>query len=199
MILHHSFELSLPPGEAFRLLLDVPRVATCIPGATLEPAANGVYRGAVAVKVGPLDLVFRGDAVLAEANEAARTAVVRGRGTDEKGRGSAQAVMTFALGEVERRTRVDLTTDLVLSGAVAQYGRGQGVIQAVAAQFVAAFVANLEARIAGDAPAAPPPALSAFSLAWAVVKARLGRVWAAITSRGRPGGRPAADAERSPR
>lgn len=179
MIFRNGFTLSLPPEEAFRVLLDVPRMAACLPGATLEETVNGVHRGSAAVRVGPLNLVFRGEAVLENVDAANRTAVFRGRGADQKGRGNAQAVFTFAVTGEQTGSRVEVTTDLTLSGAVAQYGRAQGVIQAVMQQIVDAFVANLEAtvrhRAAPEASGAPlgssPAALSAFSLAWAVIRA----------------------------
>lgn len=172
--------LSVPPEEAFRILLDVPRVARCLPGVALESSSDSAHRGAVTVTVGPIALVFRGEAVLEHVDEANRRAVFRGRGSDQKGRGTAQAAITFAVVGEEAGSRVEVSTDLTLSGAVAQYGRGHGVMQAVMQQIVQGFVVNLEATVRASAPdetsVLPVRELSARALVWAAIKAVLARV-----------------------
>jgi carbon monoxide dehydrogenase subunit G len=158
----NSFEVPLPPDEAFALLRDVSRIAPCMPGAELtEVIDERSFKGKVSVKLGPVALTFAGTARFEEIDEAARTARVKAQGTDQKGRGGANATASFALVEVAGGTRVDITTDVTLSGAVAQYGRGAGIIQAVAAELIGQFATALREMIARDAPPAPEPVAEA--------------------------------------
>lgn len=155
----NSFEVPLPPAEAWPLLLDVRRIAPCMPGAELtEVLDERSFKGKVSVKLGPVALIFAGTARFEELDEAALTARVKAQGTDQKGRGGAHAVAAFALSPVPGGTRIDINTDVTLSGAVAQYGRGAGIIQAVAAELIGQFAASLRAMIARDAP--PPSAMA---------------------------------------
>jgi carbon monoxide dehydrogenase subunit G len=158
----NAFEVPLPPDAAWALLLDVRRIAPCMPGAELtEVLDERSFKGRVAVKLGPVALSFAGTARFEELDAEARRARVKAQGTDQKGRGGAHAVATFALSPVAGGTRVDIATELNLSGSVAQYGRGAGMIQAVAAELIGQFAAALRAMIARDAPASAPAAPAA--------------------------------------
>ncbi|MBU8543807.1 MULTISPECIES: SRPBCC family protein [Roseomonadaceae] len=184
----NHFEVPLPPDEAWALLLDVQRIAPCVPGAELtEVIDERSFKGRVSVKLGPVALTFAGTARFETIDEAARSATVKAQGTDAKGRGGANAVATFALSPIETGTRVDIATDLNLSGSVAQYGRGAGMIQEVASQIIRQFAEALRADIArrspapaaADAPPPPPPPPAApiggFGLLWRAFLAWLRR------------------------
>jgi carbon monoxide dehydrogenase subunit G len=158
MQIKNQLDVPLPPGEAWRLLLDVPRMARCMPGATLtETIDERTWRGTVAVKLGPVRLDFAGEARIEELDEAARRARVAAKGNDTKGRGNAQAKVAFQLVPAGEGTRVEIETDLQLVGAVAQYGRGAGLIKEIANQLVGEFAANLRQELAAAKPAPPEP------------------------------------------
>jgi len=160
MQIQSSFAVPVDAATAWRLLLDVPRMARCMPGATLtEAREDRSYAGNVVVKLGPVRLAFAGEARITELDETARRAKVEGKGNDTKGRGSAQAKLDFVLVPEGSGTRVVVTTDLQLTGSVAQYGRGAGLIKEVANQLVGEFAGNLARDIAASEP--PPAARSA--------------------------------------
>jgi carbon monoxide dehydrogenase subunit G len=160
----NSFEVPLPPAEAWTVLMDIRRIAPCMPGAELtEVVDEKNYKGKVGVRLGPVALAFAGLVTFEEIDNANRTARVKAQGTDAKGRGGANATASFRIEEVPGGgSKVLVHTDLALSGSVAQYGRGVGLIQATAAQIMTQFANNLKAQIAREggatAAAAPPPA-----------------------------------------
>ena len=148
MKIDNSFHVPAKLDEAWKTLTDVPSLVSCMPGAELtEAAADGAYRGIARVKIGPVQLQFKGEARLYDVDRQAHTMKVRARASDAKGRGTVASEMAFALAPEGERTRVDVVTDLTLSGAVAQYGRGAGLIKEVANQFTRDFAANLESRV----------------------------------------------------
>jgi len=159
----NSFEVPLPPAEAWKLLLDIERIAPCMPGAELtEVTGANTYKGRINVRLGPVALTFAGVVKLEDIDDAQRTARVSAQGTDAKGRGGANAASVFRLQPAGGGSKVLVHTNLALSGAVAQYGRGVGIIQATAAQLMNQFAAKLKQQLAqpGAAPApaaAPPP------------------------------------------
>jgi carbon monoxide dehydrogenase subunit G len=155
----NSFEVPLPPREAWAVLTDVQRIAPCMPGAELTEAVDErTYKGRIAVRLGPVALAFTGTVQFEGMDEAARSARVKAQGSDAKGRGGANAVATFRLEPAGTGTKVLVHTDLSLSGSVAQYGRGVGMIQATAAQIMGQFAKNLKARLAEQpATLAPQP------------------------------------------
>jgi len=151
MQLNNSFTVPADPETAWKVLLDVPRIAPCMPGAELtEVVGEHSYKGNAKLRVGPVSLTFSGQAEITAIDEAARTATVHAKGNDTKGRGAAEADVVFALHEDAGQTRVDITTALNLSGSVAQYGRASGLIDAIAGQIISDFAKNLEAEIATD-------------------------------------------------
>lgn len=160
MKIDNSFVVPVPVEQAWPLLLDVPSIAPCLPGAELtEVVGPQHYRGRAVVKVGPVQLTFEGEAQIVDIDEAARTARVVAKGSDKKGRGNAAATVLFALAEDPAGSRVDVSTDLSLVGAVAQYGRGAGLMKAIADQLVGQFAANLGALLrqaAGETGKLPP-------------------------------------------
>jgi carbon monoxide dehydrogenase subunit G len=164
----NSFEVPLPPTEAWKVLLDIARIAPCMPGAQLtEVVDDDTYRGRIGVRLGPVALTFAGVVKLEDINERERTARVSAQGTDAKGRGGAHAVSLFRLEPTDGGCKVLVHTDLVLSGSVAQYGRGVGIIQATSAQLMNQFANNLKDSLAQrgapgasvSPPIAPSPAV----------------------------------------
>lgn len=157
MEIKSNFEVPLPPDEAWSLLMDIPRIVPCMPGAELvEMIDDRTFKGTVAVKLGPVALVFKGTAQFEEQDDHAHTARAIARGADTKGRGGANATVTFNLVPSGAGSRVDVVTDIALSGSVAQYGRGTGIIQGVATQLVNQFAASLRNMLAQSEAAAPP-------------------------------------------
>jgi len=154
LIISNSFEIPLPPEEAWPLLMDVPRIAPCLPGAELlEALPDNAYKGKVSVRLGPVALAFTGTAKFEEINEAARTARLKAQGADQKGRGNAAAKVVFGLVPVESGTRVNVETDLTLSVAAAQYGRAAGMMQEVAQQIIGQFARALQDMLQAQRPA----------------------------------------------
>ena len=148
MEMHNSFTVAADVATAWHVLLDVPRIAPCMPGAELtEIVDDHHFKGNAKVRVGPVQLSFAGVAELTDVDATAHTARVIAGGTDTKGRGAAQADVAFALVEDGDNTRVDISTDLKLTGAVAQYGRATGLITEIAAQIIADFATNLEKQL----------------------------------------------------
>jgi carbon monoxide dehydrogenase subunit G len=153
MELQNSFTVAADVETAWQMLLDVPRIAPCMPGAELTEAVDDRhFKGNAKVRVGPVQLSFAGEAELVEVDASAHTARLRAKGNDTKGRGAAQADVTFALADDGGQTRVDIATDLNLTGSVAQYGRAAGLISEIAAQIIADFAKNLESQLAQATP-----------------------------------------------
>ena len=146
MQIDNHFDVPLGLEDAWRTLLDVPAIADCMPGAKLlEAEDDTTYKGEVQVKLGPVLMSFRGTAEIVEADAANRSAKVKAQGRDTKGRGNASALVTFALEEAGEATRVNLKTDLNLSGSVAQYGRSSWMIKDLADHLIREFAKKLEA------------------------------------------------------
>jgi carbon monoxide dehydrogenase subunit G len=158
----NSFEVPLRPAQAWPLLMDIRRIAPCMPGAEVtEVIDETTYKGRIAVRLGPVALAFAGLVKLEDIDGVNYTARVKAQGSDAKGRGAANASASFRLEPSGGGSKVLVHTDLTLSGAVAQYGRGVGIIQATAAQIMTQFAANLKAQIGEEGLAAAPPPPSA--------------------------------------
>jgi carbon monoxide dehydrogenase subunit G len=162
----NSFEVPLPPAEAWPVLMDIRRIAPCMPGAQLtEVVDETTYKGNIAVRLGPVALTFAGVVKFEEIDQTNRAARVKAQGTDAKGRGGANATASFRLEPAASGSKVLVHTDLALSGAVAQYGRGVGMIQATAAQLMKQFADNLKTQLATARPTTPPPTAAAAAAA----------------------------------
>jgi carbon monoxide dehydrogenase subunit G len=154
----NHFEVPLPPEQAWALLLDVERMVPCMPGAELvEIVDDKTFKGKVSVRLGPVALTFVCLATFESVDNVAHVATIKSQGADAKGRGNANATIGFKVEPSEKGSRATIVTDLNLTGTVAQYGRGAGMIQTVANQIVSQFARNLEAQIEeknqGQAPA----------------------------------------------
>lgn len=170
MKIENTLSLSLPPDEAWRLLLDIPFVAPCLPGTELTQVVDErTFEGTVRLKLGPVALAFRGQAVIEEVDPDTRTVRVSAKGREDRGRGSAHADVVFRLVPDGPGTRVDVTTDLHLAGSIIQYARGASVVDRTAQSLVNQFAARLETRIeSGETPDAE--AIKVGSLLWHGIK-----------------------------
>jgi carbon monoxide dehydrogenase subunit G len=164
MDLQNSFVVPADIDTAWRTLLDVEAIAPCMPGATLETVDGDAFTGSVKVKLGPVNMTYGGKARFVEKDEANHRAVIEGTGKETRGSGTASAHVTCQLiAESPDRTRVEVATDLTVTGKPAQFGRG--VMQDVAGRIIDQFSANLAsviaasgARAAAEASGAPAPA-----------------------------------------
>ncbi|NDL60346.1 SRPBCC family protein [Phytoactinopolyspora mesophila] len=145
MQLQHEFTLPIPPDQAWSTLLDVERIAPCMPGAALDRIDGDDFSGRVTLKVGPLRLNYRGDARLEEKDPQARRLVIAAEGQEARGSGTAKAAVTASLSAVPDGTRVALQTDLALTGRPAQFGRG--LVNEVAGTIIGQFAERLSAEM----------------------------------------------------
>ncbi len=157
MDLNHAFTVEVPVEDAWRILTNVERIAPCLPGAQLQEIEGDVYRGAVKVKVGPIQAQFKGQASFVEFDEVAHKVVLKGEGRDIGGKGNASALITAELTSLTATsTSVTVNTDLSVTGKVAQFGRG--AMADISDKLLAQFVVNLNEMIAAsDTPAAEAP------------------------------------------
>lgn len=162
MQLEHSFTVPVGVDEAWKVLLDIERVAPCMPGAALETVDGDDFTGTVKVKLGPISLTYKGKASFVEKDEAAHRAVINAQGRDARGNGTASAKVSATLTDQSGQTKVDVLTDLDITGKPAQFGRG--VMVDVGNKLIGQFADCLAGKLTGDAPppaepqAAPAPA-----------------------------------------
>ncbi len=150
MELNNEFEVSVPVAEAWAVLTDLERIAPCLPGAKLEEVEGEEYRGMVKVKVGPITAQYKGIARLGELDEAAGRIVLHADGRESRGQGNASAVVTATLVAQAGGTRVNVATDLNITGKVAQMGRG--VLSDVSTKLMDQFAEALEADLSRTQP-----------------------------------------------
>ncbi|HEX2418366.1 MAG TPA: SRPBCC family protein [Micromonosporaceae bacterium] len=128
MKLEHGFTVPVPVAKAWDVLLDVPTVAPCMPGAALTSYEGDEFTGTVKVKVGPINLTYKGQGRIVERNEAERRAILQASGRESRGGSTAKATVTATLrSDGDGSTRVDVVTDLNITGRPAQFGRGMMV------------------------------------------------------------------------
>jgi hypothetical protein len=153
--LTNEFRVGVPVEPAWEVLTDVERIAPCMPGAQLQEIEGDEHRGVVKVKVGPITAQYKGAATFVE-KDAPRRAVLRAEGRETRGQGNANATITALLEPDGDGTKVVVTTDLTVTGKVAQFGRG--VMADVSAKLLGQFVECLESTVlAGSAAAGPEP------------------------------------------
>jgi len=156
MDLQNDFEVGVGIDEAWDVLNDVERIAPCLPGAQLTEIDGDEYRGTVKVKVGPITTQYKGQATFVEQNRAEHRVVLKGEGRDTRGAGNANALITASLESLAAdRTRVNVVTDLKVTGKVAQFGRG--VMADISAKLMGQFADNLE-KMLEEQKSAPSPA-----------------------------------------
>jgi carbon monoxide dehydrogenase subunit G len=148
MKLQNEFTVSVPTERVWETLLDIERVATFLPGATLQPGnGSGDYRGSMKVKLGPMVVNYDGTARLASVDEGTRTAAIDVRARESKGQGTASAVIRNRLIPQDGNTRVLVETDLQVTGRQAQFGRG--IMEDVASRMLDEFARRFESHLTG--------------------------------------------------
>ncbi|WP_426511064.1 SRPBCC family protein [Dactylosporangium sp. McL0621] len=157
MQLENTFAVPVPVERAWAVLLDIERIAPCMPGATLTSVEGDDFTGTVKVKLGPVSLTFKGSGRFVERDEAARRVVIGASGADSRGGGTARATVTAALVAEGDGTRVNVSTDLDITGKAAQFGRG--LIGDVSGRLIGQFADCLAGKLAEDT--APSPAAPA--------------------------------------
>jgi carbon monoxide dehydrogenase subunit G len=150
-----NFRVSKPIDDTWGVLLDIERIAPCLPGAQLQEIEGNEYRGIVKVKVGPITAQYKGTATLAEVDEAGRRLVIDATGRDTRGQGNATASIVVTMLEDGDGTRVEVVTDLAITGKVAQFGRG--VLVDVSSKLMRQFVENLERDVLTTQSPEPAP------------------------------------------
>lgn len=171
MQLEHSFSVPVGVDEAWKILLDIERIGPCMPGAVIDSVDGDDFTGTVKVKLGPINLSYKGKASFIEKDEAARRAVIDARGRDARGNGTAAAKVTATLSEAAGSTTVQVNTDLDITGKPAQFGRGVmvDVGNKLLSQFADALAATIKGGaapdVAADSAAEPVAATPASSTA----------------------------------
>lgn len=154
MKLEQAFDVKAPIETVWATLIDVERVAPCLPGAEITGSEDGVYQGNFQVKIGPTTASYRGHLEMESLDEAAHMATMKARGQDKRGQGSANATIVSSLSETPDGTHVDVVTDFTITGTLARFGRG-GMMQDIANRLLRDFAACLEQRLGAEqAPAA---------------------------------------------
>ena len=153
MKINNEFTVGVPVEQAWDIMLDLERIAPCLPGASVQESdGEGEYQGTMKVKIGPITANYKGTVKIEEADEANRRAVMQATGRDARGQGTASATITSTLQEEGDDTRVQVETDMKLTGRAAQFGRG--IAQDVATKMLGQFAECLEREIAGGGAAA---------------------------------------------
>jgi uncharacterized protein len=191
--IENRFLVRAPVDRAWSYLLDVERIVPCAPGAELtEVVDDRTWKGKLNVKVGPVAMSFAGTVTLVERDDDAHRAVLRAQGREQRGRGAATAVVTSRLEPADEGTEVVLETELTITGAAAQYGRG--MIGDISQRLAGDFARCVEEGILATAPAgsqmAPPttPVGGARLGLWAFWRAVV-RFFGRLSRRNRSGGR----------
>src|SRR3954470_21284314 len=157
MKLENEFTVPASIDEAWAFLLDVPRVAPCLPGATVEEGGgdDGEYQGAMKIKIGPITASYKGTVKIQEADEANHRVAMRAQAKDARGQGTAAATITSTMKETPEGTQVHVETDMRVSGPAAQFGRG--VMQDVSAKLMKRFAECLASEMSAAPAPAPAP------------------------------------------
>ncbi len=156
MRLDHEFSVPVSAAQAWPVLLDIDRIAPCMPGATITKVDGDDFEGTVKVKVGPITVTYGGTASFLEKDESQRIAVIEARGRETRGSGTATARVTAQLFDEGATSRVTVTTDLSITGKPAQFGRG--VMVDVGNKLLNRFADCLAKELSSDSVAAPAPA-----------------------------------------
>lgn len=185
-----SFRVEAPLDKVWDALIDVERVAPCLPGAEVTEASDdGVYRGDFTMKLGPTTAAYRGQLKMVSVDESSHRVSMRASGQDKRGQGSAKATIVSVMREHDGGTRVDLETDLTITGRLARFGRG-GMIKDISNRMLSDFseclAKSIESVPAEGAPTGAQPAaapvvpgkpVSGLSLFFSVLWERIRRLF----------------------
>ncbi len=156
MQLKNSVSVPASPDDVFALVNDVERVVTCMPGATLEGGDGDVWKGGVKVKVGPITAAYAGTVRFLDVDSENRRLRLQARGADTHGSGDAEAEVSLSVTAAPGGARLELTTDLVIRGKIAQFGKG--AIASVSNKILQQFARNLGSLLEADRTAVPAAA-----------------------------------------
>src|SRR5438067_6439794 len=161
MKLEQSFEVAAPLDRVWAALIDVERVAPCLPGAAVTGRNDdGSYNGTFTVKIGPTSASYAGKLEMEKIDEDSHSATMQAQGTDKRGQGGAKATIFSTLTPVNGGTRVEVVTDYHITGRLARFGRG-GMIEDISERLLRQFAERLQAALvhpgAATEPPAPPP------------------------------------------
>ena len=148
MELEHSFTVPVPEERAWEVLMDVNRVAPCMPGASLDSVEGDDIKGRIKVKVGPIAMTYAGTAHFTERDEQNHVIVLEASGKETRGAGTASATVRSTLQEQGDQTHVVVNTTLNVTGRPAQFGRG--VMAEVGGKLIGIFASNLAEMLAAD-------------------------------------------------
>jgi len=155
--LEQSFTVAAPIERVWEALIDVQRVAPCLPGAEItEAGEDGTYRGTFTVKLGPTTASYRGQLSVESVDEDARRVTMDAKGQDKRGQGSAKAMIVSVMRQEGGATKVDVETDFTITGRLARFGRG-GMIKDISNRLLGDFSQCLATTIEADEPAAGTP------------------------------------------
>jgi carbon monoxide dehydrogenase subunit G len=154
ILIENEFEVPAGIDRVWAYLLDVERIAPCMPGAELQSVEGDEYKGVVKVKVGPITAQYKGRASFVERDVPGLRAVLKAEGRETRGQGNASATITATLAPEDAGTKVLVVTDLTVTGKVAQFGRG--VLADVAGNLIAQFAKRLEADVLGVSAGSAP-------------------------------------------
>lgn len=191
MQIEKSFRISRPRSDVWAAFADIEFVAACLPGASIvESLGDGKYKGKFSIKLGPLAASFGGEVAI-ERDQSTWTAMVSGKGVDQRSNSRANGSMRYRLVEdASNATKVEVVSEINLAGALAQFGKA-AVIQEIAGRLTNEFARNFEGKLAARsddraghlspataadgavASGSAPQSLDAGALVWAVLKERL--------------------------
>ena len=153
MKLEQSFEVSAPVDQVWAALIDVERVAPCLPGAAVTGRNDdGTYNGTFSVKIGPTSASYTGKLSMISVDDAAHVATMEAHGTDKRGQGGADATIVSKLSALDDGgTRVEVATDYRITGRLARFGRG-GMIEDISQKLLRQFASSLQASLTAEPP-----------------------------------------------
>jgi carbon monoxide dehydrogenase subunit G len=176
VLIENEFDVAAKPAQVYELMLDPQRVATCLPGAEVTGKNDdGSYNAQATVKLGPVKMTYKGTVAVIESDPEARTASMLAKGSETRGQGTAQATLNMAVTDHEGGSHVTVSADMLITGRVAQMGRG--VMQDVARRMIGQMAENMEALLTGGEQPKAGDAVSAGSLLGSVVADRAKRLF----------------------
>ena len=194
----NSFTVPVPPDQAWDVLLDVERIAPCMPGASVTSVDGDNVNGQVKVKLGPLSLAYKGTAKFIDKDQASHTITLDASGKETKGAGTASANVQAVLkpGDADGTTLVAIHTSLSVTGKPAQFGRS--LLPDVSGKLIDQFATNLEAMINADGAGAGTPAAAPGTAATADATSEAAAESIAGTTDGSSGPAPATTVTTTP-
>jgi uncharacterized protein len=149
VLIENDFQIAAEPDAVYQLMLDVERVAPCIPGAEVTGAReDGGHDARVQVKLGPVSMSYKGSVQVVEQDDQARNAIMKAKGNEARGQGTVQATMRMSVEPEAGGSRVRVSTDLMITGRVAQMGKG--IMHDVATRMLADMARCMETRLQPD-------------------------------------------------